>query len=76
MEVEDVKAGQITAQWTILPAGDTRDTLVLEETTTALALMKCARRQMNAWRFTAPVGGPVDVAFQYDFSRRAVGRSG
>ena len=67
--LHEVKAGRITARWTILPSGDIRDTLVLEQTDTALGLMKCARRRMNAWRFTPAVGGPVEVAFQYDFSR-------
>jgi hypothetical protein len=69
IRLDDLKAGQITARWTILPGGDTRDTLVLEVSDTALAVMRCARRRMNAWRFTGPVGGPVEVEYDYDFSR-------
>jgi hypothetical protein len=68
LRLDELKAGQITVRWTILPSGDTRDTLVLEVSDTALAVMKCARRRMNAWRFTAPAGGPVEMEYDYEFS--------
>lgn len=66
--LDEVKAGKVSALWTILPTGRTRGTLLFEETDTDLATMKCARRQMNRWRFAPPKGGPVDVEFDYEFT--------
>jgi hypothetical protein len=65
--IEEVKAGTISLRWTILPTGGTRATLVLERSETELALMKCVRRRMNGWQFTAPEGGSVNVAYDYEF---------
>lgn len=64
----DVAAGQISVRWTVLASGRTRGTLVFEGTETDLPVMKCARRRMNAWQFTPPTGGPVEVEYDYDFS--------
>ena len=66
--ISKVTAGKIALHWTILPSGGTRDTLVFETTQTDLALMKCIRRRMNAWTFTAPRGGPVSVDYDYTFA--------
>lgn len=67
LPVAKVNAGEISLHWTILPSGGTRDTLVFETRHTDLALMKCIRRRMNAWTFTAPRGGPVPVDYDYTF---------
>lgn len=67
LPVTALSAGQISLHFTVLPSGGTRDTLVFETTQTDLALMKCVRRRMNAWRFSQPRGGPVSLAYDYTF---------
>lgn len=62
-----VAAGEISLHWTVLPSGGTRDTVVLEVSQTDLVLMKCVRRRMNAWTFSAPVGGPYRAHYDYTF---------
>src|SRR4051812_693430 len=57
----EISVGTVGLRWTILPSGAPRGALVLEEDATDLELMKCARKRMAAWRFTAPLDGPVDV---------------
>jgi hypothetical protein len=64
----EVSAGTVGLRWTILPSGGARGALVLEQDATDLELMKCARKRMSAWRFTAPVDGPVEVAYSYTFA--------
>jgi hypothetical protein len=64
----EVNAGTVGLRWTILPGGGSRGALVLEEDATDLEVMKCVRKRMNAWRFTAAVDGPVDVAYSYTFA--------
>ena len=71
LPIAKVNAGEIALHWTILPSGGTRDTVVFETKQTDLALMKCIRRRMNAWTFTAPRGGPLSV--DYDYTFRAIG---
>ena len=70
-----VKAGEITLHWTILPSGATQGTLVFETTETDLALMKCIRRRMNGWRFTQPTGGPLHAEYDYRFASAGSGKS-
>lgn len=67
LPIAKVNAGEISLHWTILPSGGTRDTVVFEVKQTDLALMKCIRRRMNAWTFTAPRGGPLPVDYDYTF---------
>jgi hypothetical protein len=64
---EEVEAGSLALRWTILPSGGTRDPLVLEEEETSLPLMRCVRRHMDGWHFTAPRNRPVLVEFGYSF---------
>ena len=49
------------------PPDSPGDTVVFEIKQTDLALMKCIRRRMNAWTFTAPRGGPLPVDYDYTF---------
>lgn len=66
--LDQVKAGELTLRWTITARGGTRGTLVLERTETDLPIMKCIRRRMNAWQFSPPKGGVVQVSYDYQFS--------
>jgi hypothetical protein len=62
-------SGQIQLRWRVQPDGRTSNTLVLEQQPTDMDIMKCARKRMEAWRFTPPTAAPVDVETSYSFVR-------
>ena len=73
LAVEELPAGQILLRFTILTTGLTRNHLVLEapdarKPGTEVGLMRCIRNRMVSWRFTPPVGGPLDVEHPYSFA--------
>jgi hypothetical protein len=63
------RSGQIEVRWRILPDGRTTNALVLEQQPTDMDIMKCARRRIEAWRFSTATPAPVDVELAYDFGR-------
>jgi hypothetical protein len=62
--------GPIELHWRIQPDGRASNALALQEQITDLEMLKCARKRMEAWRFTPPGSGPIDVEIAYDFARR------
>jgi hypothetical protein len=62
---EAAPAGLAVLRWTIMSDGHTKGTVVYQKRPTDIELMGCMRRRMEAWTFTPPTGGPVQVEQVY-----------
>jgi hypothetical protein len=65
--VEDLRAGLVVLRWTILPSGRTAGSVVYQQRETELALLRCVRARMDAWRFTPASRDPIVIEQTYDF---------
>jgi hypothetical protein len=60
-------SGKITLRWTITPAGTVTGLEVESDTMGDSEVSNCIKRLVAMWRFPAPKGGSVDVAFPFVF---------
>lgn len=63
----EVPAGQLTLQWTILPTGAVAEAEVTAIDPIDLHVLDCVKRQMNQWTFARPRGGAVRLSRPFAF---------
>ena len=67
----DVPAGRLTLQWTILPTGAVADVDVIAIDPIDLHVLDCVRQRVVHWSFSRPRGGAVHLSRAFAFRWRA-----
>ena len=63
----EVEADRLTLRWTIEPTGKVSAPEVVGTTAVDADVLDCVKRQMTAWTFSRPSGGPLPVERVYQF---------
>jgi hypothetical protein len=63
-------AGKLTLRWTIRPGGLVSETAVVMRSPANTHVMDCVKRQMSAWSFEPPSGGPMKLERSFSFRAR------
>jgi hypothetical protein len=63
----EVTAGRLTLEWTILPTGAVTNTEVTPIDPIDLHVLDCVKHQMGRWIFARPRGGPVRLSRTFAF---------
>jgi len=67
VSVRDIEADRLTLRWTITARGAVTSAEVVGTTAVDASVLDCVKREMKAWTFTRPVGGPLPVERPFRF---------
>ena len=67
LRAKDVEADRLTLRWTIEPTGKVTAAEVVATTAVDPDVLHCVKRQMTAWTFSRPAGGPLPLEREYQF---------
>lgn len=70
----EVAADHLTLRWTIGETGRAVGAEVIAATPTDDGVLDCVKRQMTAWTFSRPSGGPLPIQRDFTFRSRAPAR--
>ena len=63
----DIEADRLTLRWTITRTGQVTAAEVVGTTAVDAAVLDCVKREMRAWAFSPPSGGPLPVERVFSF---------
>ena len=61
VRAQEVEADRLTLRWTIEPTGKVTAAEVVATTAVDADVLDCVKRQMPAWTFSRPAGGPLPI---------------
>jgi len=67
LRAEEIEADRLTLRWTIEPTGKVSAPEVVGTTAVDADVLDCVKRQMTAWTFSRPSGGPLPVERVFQF---------
>jgi hypothetical protein len=67
VQVGDIEADRVTLRWTILRTGHVVATEAVATAPIDADVLDCVKRDMNAWTFSRPSGGPLPVERFFQF---------
>ena len=67
LRAEEIEADRLTLRWTIEPTGKVTAPEVVGTTAVDADVLDCVKRQMTAWTFSRPSGGPLPVERVFQF---------
>jgi hypothetical protein len=67
--IGDIEADRLTLRWTITESGQVASAEAVGTTAIDAAVLDCVKREMKAWTFARPSGGPLPVERLFRFRR-------
>jgi hypothetical protein len=61
VQMSSIEADRVTLRWTILRTGQAVATEAVATTPIDADVLDCVKREMNAWMFSRPSGGPLPI---------------